>query len=81
MIAFFALRKFEPELPRPFKVPWYPLFPATALIIAVIALISMMIYNFKLSLLYFFMLLGAYLLFVLLIDKRKPVKPESNDEP
>ena len=31
MIAFFALRKKEPELERPFKVPMYPLFPAVAL--------------------------------------------------
>lgn len=74
MIAFFALRKNEPELERPFKVPMYPLFPAVALFIAVIALISMIIYNFKLSLLYFFMLLGSYLLFLLFIRGRKNFK-------
>ncbi len=71
MFAFFALRKKEPELERPFKVPMYPAFPAVALLIAVIALFSMIVYNFHLSLFYFFMLLGSYLLFVLFINKKK----------
>jgi ethanolamine permease len=71
MLAFLQLRKKEPELERPFKVPYYPLFPVVALIIASISLIAMVIYNFNLALLFFAMLLGTYLLFTLFINKKK----------
>ncbi|WP_258104350.1 ethanolamine permease [Marinoscillum sp. MHG1-6] len=64
MVAFFALRKNEPDLKRPFKVPLYPLFPATALIIAIIALIAMTVYNIKLALIYLMIMLGAYMWFL-----------------
>lgn len=80
MIAFFALRKNEPNLKRPFKVPMYPFFPAVALIIAVIALLSMILYNFKLSMFYFFMLMGSYLLFVLFIRHGRKVPKPQKDE-
>ncbi len=49
MFSFFALRKNEPDLDRPFKVPLYPFFPACALIIASLALVAMTIYNLKLA--------------------------------
>lgn len=71
MLAFLKLRKNEPELDRPFKVPYYPLFPMVALIIASLSLIAMIIYNFNLALLFFAMLLGAYLFFVLFLNKTK----------
>ncbi|WP_109829459.1 ethanolamine permease [Reichenbachiella versicolor] len=60
MIAFFALRKNEPDMDRPFKVPAYPLFPALALIIASIALVAMFIYNLKLGSVYLGILGGSY---------------------
>ncbi|MEM1135078.1 MAG: ethanolamine permease [Bacteroidota bacterium] len=53
MLAFFALRKNEPEMPRPFKVPAYPLFPALALIIACVALLAMTYYNISLAAIFF----------------------------
>lgn len=71
MLAFLKLRKNEPELERPFKVPYYPLFPIVALIIASLSLIAMIIYNFNLALIFFAMLLGAYLFFVLFLNKTK----------
>ncbi|WP_209328944.1 ethanolamine permease [Lunatimonas salinarum] len=67
MVSFFALRKKEPNMERPFKVPLYPLFPATALVIAIISLIAMVVYNFMLALIFFAMLIGAYLFFRLVI--------------
>ncbi|WP_035805955.1 ethanolamine permease [Lunatimonas lonarensis] len=69
MVSFFALRKKEPDMERPFKVPMYPLFPATALVIAVISLIAMIIYNFALAVIFFAMLIGAYLFFRVFIYK------------
>src|SRR5690606_10873380 len=70
MIAFFALRKKEPGLERPFKAPAYPAFRA----IAVLALVAMIVYNPLLALLYFVMLLGSYGLFVLVYKPKKSVK-------
>jgi ethanolamine permease len=63
MISLFQLRKKEPELDRPFKVPMYPIFPATALIIASIALVSISIYNLNIAYIYFGIMLVSYLLF------------------
>ena len=60
MIALFQLRKKEPNLERPFKVPFYPITPSIALVIAIIALVAMTIYNPMLALIYFGMLLLSY---------------------
>jgi ethanolamine permease len=78
MISFFYLRKKEPELERPFKVPVYPLFPATALVIAIVSLVAMVIYNFLLALIFFGMLVGAYIFFRLFIYSNL-AKVDSND--
>lgn len=56
MIAMLRLRKKEPQLERPFKVPMYPFFPVIALIIAVFSFSAMTIYNFKLALFYFLLI-------------------------
>ncbi|WP_024303494.1 ethanolamine permease [Pseudogulbenkiania sp. MAI-1] len=41
MLSLFKLRSNEPRLERPFRAPFYPLFPAIALAIAVVSLITM----------------------------------------
>ena len=53
MISFFQLRKKEPQMIRPFKVPWYPVFPGIALAIAIISFIAMTIFNVELAIIYF----------------------------
>ncbi len=63
MLAILRLRKTEPALIRPFKVPFYPASPVTALVIAVISFIAMTIYNFKLALIYFAILGTCFLVF------------------
>ena len=63
MIAPLRLRQKEPGLERPFKAPFYPAFPLIALILAIISFIAMMIYNFRLTLLYLGILLIGYILF------------------
>jgi ethanolamine permease len=65
MISFFKLRKNEPELERPFKVPLYPLFPAAALLIALVALAAVTYYNQKLALIFIGLMGGSYLYFSL----------------
>ncbi|MFZ9045443.1 MAG: ethanolamine permease [Cyclobacteriaceae bacterium] len=72
MIAFFALRKNEPEMKRPFKVPLYPLFPLLALSIATFSLVAMTYYNLTLAGIFFGIMLGSYLIFVLILKRRDP---------
>ncbi len=60
MIAMLALRKKEPNLERPFKVPFYPFSPIIALVIASIAFVAMAIYNPMLALIYFGILLISF---------------------
>ncbi|MED5618877.1 ethanolamine permease [Ideonella sp. BN130291] len=45
MAALFKLRRSEPALDRPYRVPFYPLFPAVALGLAGVALAAMIYYN------------------------------------
>lgn len=60
MLALFKLRKDEPQMERPFKVPFYPLFPGAALVIAVVAIISMTVYNLKLAGIYLAIMALSY---------------------
>lgn len=52
MISVLKLRKSAPELERPFKVPFFPLTPIIALIIAIISMIAVIYYNPMLALIY-----------------------------
>ncbi len=45
MWSLFALRKSQPDLPRSYRAPFYPVFPAIALGSAVICLVAMTYYN------------------------------------
>jgi ethanolamine permease len=65
MVALLRLRKKEPALERPFKVPLFPFLPMMALVIAVISFIAMSIYNFKLVIGYLGLLAVCYLLYKL----------------
>jgi ethanolamine permease len=79
MIALIRLRKKEPELARPFKVPLYPFFPIIALVIATISLIAMTVYNLKLAIIYVFIMGICFLTFKLL--KAKSPGPVVNENP
>ncbi len=52
LVAFFALRKNEPDMERPFKVPFYPVAPAIGLIIACVAMVAVCYYNLMLAAIY-----------------------------
>jgi ethanolamine permease len=53
MIALLVLRKKEPELPRPFRVPLYPAMPIVALVVSSIAFIDMTSFYGVIALIYF----------------------------
>lgn len=62
-VAVIALRKKEPQLARPFRVPLFPYFPVIALIIALVALTAVVVYNFLLSALYVLIVAACYGIF------------------
>lgn len=64
MISLFILRKKEPLLERPFKAPFYPWFPAIALVLSIVSLIAIIYYNSMLGLLFFAGMLIAVIIFV-----------------
>jgi ethanolamine permease len=66
MISLFILRKNEPDLERPFASPFYPYFPAIALILSGVCLIAIIYYNWLLSLVFFGGLAVAIILFMLM---------------
>ncbi|THU40663.1 ethanolamine permease [Niastella caeni] len=70
MMSLLVLRRKQPNMERPFKVPLYPWFPLTALILAVVCLIAIIWYNPWLSTIFFG--LGG-LLVILFMAFRKPV--------
>jgi ethanolamine permease len=63
MLSLLQLRKKEPLLVRSFKVPWYPLFPVAALLIAVISFVAMTIFNVQLAIVYLLLMGICYLAF------------------
>lgn len=70
MISVLQLRKREPNLERPFKVPLYPLLPIIALTIAAISLLSMIYYNHLLGGIYIVIIIVS-LVFFSINDKQK----------
>jgi ethanolamine permease len=63
MVALIVLRKKEPELNRPFKVPLYPFTPLLALAISLVSLCAMIIYNQVLALAFICLLMSSFILF------------------
>jgi ethanolamine permease len=70
MLALFALRRREPDLPRPFRAVAYPWFPATAFALAVISLAAMVWTNRGVALVYAGILAGAGVYFRLFSSTR-----------
>ncbi|MGG6430320.1 ethanolamine permease [Acetobacter ghanensis] len=52
MISLFRLRRTEPQLPRTYKAPFYPVLPGFALVAALIALGVVIYYNMEVFLIY-----------------------------
>jgi ethanolamine permease len=60
MLSLLKLRKTEPELVRPFKVPLYPFTPIVALVIAIISLVAVVYYNLMLTGIYVLIMAVAF---------------------
>lgn len=53
MVSLFALRRRQPGMQRPFTVPFYPYFPAVALILSTVALAAIAWYYSWLTIWFF----------------------------
>ncbi len=63
MITVLVLRRKEPGLARPFRVPLYPVFPLIALVTAFVCLVAVIVLNINLSVIYFSILGLSYIWF------------------
>ena len=69
MVALIRLRVKFPDMERPFKVPFYPASPVIALFIALLAFISITIFNPWLALIYLGIIGSCYLWFKIMHHK------------
>lgn len=70
MLSLFALRKKEPLMVRPFPALVYPLFPAIALVLATMSLVTMAYYNQLLAGLFVVLMALSYGYFLMTKQKR-----------
>jgi len=63
MLSVIKLRRSEPEMRRPFRVPFYPATPIIALVLSIVCIVSLSVYNWHLAIYYFSILLFFFLLF------------------
>lgn len=76
MVSLFVLRVKEPHLERPFSAPFYPVFPAIALLITVISMGAIIYYNLKMSGVFFAGVIVAIVLFMLMGKHKQKITGE-----
>ncbi|TGE09508.1 ethanolamine permease [Hymenobacter fodinae] len=74
LISLFVLRRKEPELERPFTAPFYPYFPAVALLLTTVSLGAIVYYNWQLTVLFCAGLVVALGLYRLLGKQPQPAQ-------
>jgi ethanolamine permease len=77
MAALFRLRHTEPGLERTYRAPFYPVFPATALVLGVVCLGAMVWFNGMLTLLFLVVMAAAYGYFLLTGAQRGAAAPDA----
>ncbi len=78
MAALFKLRATEPNLARPFRAPFYPVFPAISLALAVLALGTMIYFNFLVFGLFVALFALGYLFYRFFADLKQDGDPLLN---
>jgi len=66
MLSVLKLRRSEPNLDRPFRVPLYPFTPIIALVLAIVCLIAMCLDNAMLAMIYTGTLVFFFLIYKLI---------------
>ena len=65
MVSLFVLRRKEPGLKRPFASPFYPIFPAIALVLSGVCFVAIIYYNLTVGYIFFGGLALAVIVFML----------------
>lgn len=78
MASLLKLRKSEPDLIRPYRAPFYPVFPIIALVLGAVCLIAMVYFNFKLFVLFMILMAIAYAYFWATKAKRASIAWDSS---
>jgi ethanolamine permease len=73
MVSVFVLRSKQPNLVRPYKVPFYPFMPIIALLLSCVCLVAIVYYNWLVSLLFFALLLIIVIIYMALGKHRNLV--------
>ena len=66
MLSLFVLRIKEPQLNRPYRAIYYPVFPAIALAFAFVCLTTVFYYNIKVSFVFFGLMAVTYFIFTII---------------
>ena len=69
MASLIKLRKSEPQLLRPYRAPFYPVFPIIAMVLGVVCLIAMIWFNFSLFLVFVGLMAAGYVYVSMRQDK------------
>ncbi len=69
-LSMLTLRKIEPDMPRPFKTPYYPWFPRVALYFAIIAMVAMITIYSVIFLLFAGILMAGYLWYYFFVKQK-----------
>ncbi|CAN5609773.1 ethanolamine permease [soil metagenome] len=77
MAALFRLRRTEPALLRSYRAPFYPVFPAIALVLGVVCLGAMVWFNGLLTLLFLVLMALAWAYFLLTGKQRAAAAPDA----
>ena len=77
MVSLFMLRTKEPNLERPFKAVFYPVFPGLALVLSVVCMLAIMYYNFYISLIFFAGLAVSVAIFVLMGKHKQKIMDDA----
>lgn len=77
MASLFKLRRDMPDLERPFRAPFYPIFPAFALFGSLVCLAAMIYYNFTVAVIFAGLLLLGYLYF-LMTGRQREMAPRDD---
>lgn len=77
LLSFFALRKKEPAMERPFVDPWYPFGPSIALILAFVSLSSLIYFNMQIFFIYLAILLLGSIYYFLVVPTHAKKHPRN----
>lgn len=79
LLSLFRLRRTEPTLVRPYRTPFYPTVPLTALVLSVVCLLAIIYYNRGLSLIFSGLLGVSWILFRRFVPQPDRPNPVSSD--